>query len=60
MTKKDYISFARMIFDLKIIHCDNIPANLLIGGICDVFASDNARFDRDRFKIACDTNIVKG
>jgi hypothetical protein len=65
MTRKDYIRFAAMLKDARINllsedyfqpgykHTWNKSINLVISRTADIFAADNARFDRAKFLKAC-------
>lgn len=56
MTKKDYVAIANVVRSTvtepsQEVHDPMLYA--LISGLCEVFAADNERFDRDRFVTAC-------
>ena len=55
MTKKDFIKFAEM---LKLCQPDDEEGrislwNFITGATADIFAEDNANFNRERFLDAC-------
>ena len=59
MTKKDYVKIAGIVKKQLNCHCD-ICANCIVSifstlaqDLAVVFASDNPRFDQDRFLEAC-------
>ncbi len=54
MTKKDYIKFAKMLNEWNQAGVGGIefPFNKLVADIADVLASDNERFDYERFREA--------
>lgn len=66
MTRKDYEAFASMIKDnelsyggemdelqLHYISGYNDALSDMAGNMCNIFAADNNRFDKDRFLKAC-------
>ena len=54
MTKKDYMKFAEMLKNQRIIHGgDKLTLKQVSYGIAYIFAADNPNFDRSRFLIAC-------
>lgn len=58
MTRKDYEKFATMLAgELALARCTDGDRGHRIRGVilstADIFAQDNARFDRDRFYQAC-------
>ena len=61
MTRKDYVRFAAMFKANNVcrLHDESLHAGYLkaIANICDrtadIFAADNANFDRDKFLKAC-------
>lgn len=67
MSKKDYQAIARAIHEVK-TRADVRPdsgalAALLadtVDALSDVFATDNPRFDRERFLEACETGRCRG
>lgn len=67
MSKKDYQAIARVIHARvkaarSIAGADNRLAHYaeLTGDLADIFAADNARFDRARFLEACETGRCRG
>jgi hypothetical protein len=52
MTKKDYQAFAKMFSDVGPEYGSNAWEEL-VERAADIFARDNSRFDRDRFRAAC-------
>lgn len=60
MTKKDYISIARVLADNRRDHATYDSQSMAIvrctdvaNDIADMLARDNSRFDRERFLAAC-------
>lgn len=67
MTKKDYVAIARVIAqcefrahpefaserDRTIEYANNNARSIIAVDLCDIFAADNPRFDRERFLRAC-------
>lgn len=55
MSRKDYEAIARVIRENE----GDIPTLVSVAkGVADIFAADNARFDRQRFYAACDLGPV--
>ena len=59
MTRKDYVKFAEMLARVRLQAQDkhvefNYGINRMQVEIADIFASDNPRFDRERFYEACE------
>ena len=59
MTKKDYITIAAAIAEVKVYNSDEENISLKIAtSLANVFKWDNPKFDRDKFLKAC--NPMKG
>ncbi len=53
MTRGDYVMVARVIVD-EVERAEDLDViGRIAGGLADVFAADNPRFDRARFLTAC-------
>ena len=64
MTRKDYVAAARVLHERKplwnAMPCFEIELakwDEIVAGIADMFAADNARFERLRFVAACSKGI---
>jgi hypothetical protein len=61
MSRKNYIAFAKALYDVKPHSAENDRCNMhildqwqaTVSAIADVFKADNPRFDRERFLRAC-------
>lgn len=59
MTRKDYELIARALIDSKPLfdsyedRCERHGWRVACHSVCEALASDNSRFDRDRFLKAC-------
>ena len=52
MSRKDYVAFAKLVL-AQLERGDVNGAEDTAHGMADLFASDNPRFDRGRFLVAC-------
>lgn len=58
MTKQDYKDFASLLYRIKNEHGESIRWTILMSMIAELFKRDNAQFDRERFYLACEHNII--
>ena len=57
MTRKDYVKFAAMLKQQRIIRgADKLQLSRVIHATAYIFADDNPNFDRARFLTACGVN----
>jgi len=58
MTRRDYVKFAKLIYNLAKDHENDPDTSCFVGclktGIADIFAIDNHRFNREKFYQACE------
>jgi hypothetical protein len=61
MTRKDYVAVARIIAEAETDTHEgrrNLDRLDVVNAFARLFAEDNARFDADRFRAACESKVT--